>query len=144
MHSDPPGLLESTRVDLPLTRGLAGMVSLCPAMYSGGTFASGLRSISIPNIFLTEIVIVHWQRHLLRRHHQQSEMTYVNGCSVIGIGVIFPFLGTVSVALRFAVKRAKKTGLGIDDWLILLGLVSYEMGGVRFWLTKGLFVFRCL
>lgn len=52
-------------------------------------------------------------------------MTYVNGGSVIAIGVIFPALGTVSVALRFAVRRARKAGLGTDDWLILLGLVSY-------------------
>lgn len=52
------------------------------------------------------------------------EMTYVNGGSVIAIGVIFPVLGTVSVALRFAVRRTRKAGLGTDDWLIMLGLVK--------------------
>ena len=50
-------------------------------------------------------------------------MTYVNGASVIGVGVIFPVLGTIAVALRFKVKSARKVGLWWDDWLILLGLV---------------------
>ena len=52
-------------------------------------------------------------------------MTYVNGGSVIAIGVIFPVLGTVSVALRFGVRRKRKNGLELDDWLILAGLVRH-------------------
>ena len=54
-------------------------------------------------------------------------MTYVNGGSVIAIGVIFPVLGTLAVSLRFAVKHVRRTGVGLDDWLILLGLVSHDV-----------------
>ena len=50
-------------------------------------------------------------------------MTYVNPKSVIAIGVLFPVLGAVAVALRFAVRLRRKNGLGIDDWLCLPALV---------------------
>ena len=53
-------------------------------------------------------------------------MTYVNEGSVIAIGVIFPILGAIRVTLRFAIKNSRKAGLGLDDWLILLKLVSQD------------------
>ena len=51
-------------------------------------------------------------------------MSYVNGGSVIAIGVIFPVLGALAVAARFYIRRNnKKVTLGLDDWLCLPALV---------------------
>lgn len=50
-------------------------------------------------------------------------MTYVNEASVIATSVIFIVLGIVAVALRFFVRRHRKTALGADDWLIVVALV---------------------
>lgn len=52
-------------------------------------------------------------------------MTYVNGGSVIAIGVLLPTLGIAGVLLRFRVRMAaKKVSLGQDDWMCLAALVS--------------------
>lgn len=51
-------------------------------------------------------------------------MSYINGKSVIAIGVLFPLLGTVAVTARFYVKRNRKISLGVDDWLCLPALVG--------------------
>ena len=50
-------------------------------------------------------------------------MTYVNGGSVLAVAVLFIALGIAAVIARLSVRR-RKSGLGIDDWLCLLALVS--------------------
>ena len=50
-------------------------------------------------------------------------MSYINGGSVIAIGVLFPILGTAVVAARFYIRRSRKLQLGLDDWLCLPALV---------------------
>ena len=52
-------------------------------------------------------------------------MSYINGRSVIAIGILFPTLGAVAVTARFYVKRNRKVSLGVDDWLCLPALVGY-------------------
>lgn len=54
-------------------------------------------------------------------------MSYVNRGSCIAIGVIFPVLGTISVALRFLSRRKSKTPTGWDDWFSILALVSIDV-----------------
>ena len=53
-------------------------------------------------------------------------MSYVNRGSCIAIGVIFPVLGIISVALRFLSRRQSKTPTGWDDWFSVLALVSVD------------------
>lgn len=50
-------------------------------------------------------------------------MTYVNGGSVLAIGILFIILGVLAVTARFRI-RFRKAGLGLDDWLCLPALVS--------------------
>ncbi|KAI4111250.1 MAG: hypothetical protein LQ339_000711 [Xanthoria mediterranea] len=50
-------------------------------------------------------------------------MTYVNGKSVIAIGVILPVLGIASILSRFRARVARKAAVGLDDWLCLAALV---------------------
>ena len=50
-------------------------------------------------------------------------MSYINGGSVIAIGVLFPILGSAAVAARFYIRRNRKTALGLDDWCCLPALV---------------------
>ena len=48
---------------------------------------------------------------------------------VIAAAVVLPTLGIVAVLLRFRVRHVQKTGIGLDDWLILPAMVSdpFEM-----------------
>lgn len=52
-------------------------------------------------------------------------MSYVNGKSVIAIGILFPALGAAAVTARFYVRRNRKVALGVDDWLCLPALVGH-------------------
>ena len=52
-------------------------------------------------------------------------MSYINGRSVIAIGILFPTLGAAAVTARFYVRRNRKVSLGVDDWLCLPALVGY-------------------
>lgn len=52
-------------------------------------------------------------------------MTYVNGGSVLAVAILFIVLGITAVIARFNVRR-QKSGLGIDDWLCLPALVSFQ------------------
>ena len=52
-------------------------------------------------------------------------MTYVNGGSVLAIAILFIVLSITAVIARFNVRR-QKSGLGIDDWLCLPALVSFQ------------------
>ena len=56
-------------------------------------------------------------------------MTYVNGQSVIAVGVLFLILSVVVVCARFYVRLRRKYGLGIDDWLCLPALASTSSKG---------------
>ena len=54
-------------------------------------------------------------------------MTFVNKGSVLAVGILFLILGCSAVTARFYVRREKKSGLGIDDWLMLPALVSKRL-----------------
>jgi hypothetical protein len=47
--------------------------------------------------------------------------------SVIVVNVVFMFLATVVVLLRFWAKRSKSVKLRLDDHLMLVGLVCTEL-----------------
>ena len=51
-------------------------------------------------------------------------MTYVNGGSVIAVGVLLPAFGIAGVTARFYVRMSKRASLGQDDWLCLAALVG--------------------
>ncbi|TGO31395.1 hypothetical protein BHYA_1069g00010 [Botrytis hyacinthi] len=48
---------------------------------------------------------------------------YVNQQEVIALGVTLPIVGIFIVGLRFLTQRLRNTKRGVDDWLILSGLV---------------------
>ena len=50
-------------------------------------------------------------------------MTYVNERSVLAVGIIFIVLPIAAVASRFYVRKTRKVGFGIDDWLLIPALV---------------------
>ena len=50
-------------------------------------------------------------------------MSYINGGSIIAIGIVFPVLGAAAVAARFGVRHKRNTALGVDDWLCIPALV---------------------
>lgn len=52
-------------------------------------------------------------------------MTYVNGSSVLAVAILFILLSITAVIARFNVRR-QKSGLGIDDWLCLPALVTFQ------------------
>lgn len=47
------------------------------------------------------------------------------GYSTVVVSIFFPVLATLSVIARFYTRGKLNNGRGIDDWLILLGLISY-------------------
>ncbi|KAF5868422.1 putative integral membrane protein [Botrytis fragariae] len=48
---------------------------------------------------------------------------YVNEQEVIALGVTLPIVGIFIVGLRFLTRRLQNTKRGVDDWLILSGLI---------------------
>lgn len=46
------------------------------------------------------------------------------GHAIIVITWVFTFLAIVTVALRIYVRTNMKTGLGWDDWIMLIAVVS--------------------
>ena len=50
---------------------------------------------------------------------------YVDAAETIAIGVTLPIVCIAVVALRFYTRTRQTAYLGIDDWLILGGVVSY-------------------
>ena len=59
-------------------------------------------------------------------------MTYVNPRSVTACGVLFPILGAIAVALRFATRRRRKVEIGLDDWICIPALViAMDTGSVH-------------
>lgn len=48
----------------------------------------------------------------------------MRGDVVIGTGLTFTVLAVLAVALRFYARTRTKTGLGWDDWTMLLAVVS--------------------
>ena len=49
---------------------------------------------------------------------------YTTPESVIAAGVIIPTLASTAVFLRFHARLSRKQGIGRDDWVTLVGLVS--------------------
>lgn len=43
--------------------------------------------------------------------------------TIVVVSGVFPTLATLAVAARFSARNIRKSGLGWDDWLILLSLV---------------------
>lgn len=54
----------------------------------------------------------------------QFTFPFVNGQNVMAIGVALPIVCIIVVVLRFWTRRLQKTMIGLDDWLIVGGLVS--------------------
>ena len=52
------------------------------------------------------------------------ESSSVTPKTIIAVGTVLPSLATVAVALRFYVRIARSTLVGLDDYLILFALVS--------------------
>lgn len=48
---------------------------------------------------------------------------YVTSSTTLGTGYAFIFLGIITVAIRFAVRKWKRVSIGPDDWLSLAALV---------------------
>ena len=64
-----------------------------------------------------------------------STFAYTYHKQVIAAGAALPAIGIVVVTLRFWTRVWKKSGLGVDDWLIIPALV-YEKSHLE--LTQGL------
>jgi hypothetical protein len=47
----------------------------------------------------------------------------VTPTSIIVVGAVLPALASTAVALRFRIKLQRRTGIGLDDWLILFSLI---------------------
>ena len=64
-------------------------------------------------------------------HHGGSQrkatMTLVNAHSTYAVGILFPVVGFICVALRFYVRKVKSIRLGPDDYASFLGLVSISL-----------------
>lgn len=43
-------------------------------------------------------------------------MSYCTPQSMIALGIVFPSLGVIVVALRFRARQLQKSKLGMDDW----------------------------
>ncbi|KAF2656067.1 hypothetical protein K491DRAFT_778331 [Lophiostoma macrostomum CBS 122681] len=50
-------------------------------------------------------------------------IAFINAGTIISASVALPCLGLVAVTLRFWTRISRKTGLGVDDWLILAALI---------------------
>ena len=46
------------------------------------------------------------------------------GLTAIAVSSVFSFISSIAVALRFYVRRVKKVGVLVEDWLILAALVG--------------------
>lgn len=49
---------------------------------------------------------------------------YVSPGQIITVSTVLPGLSIIFVALRFYVRKTQRAQIGIDDWLILPGLVD--------------------
>ena len=47
-----------------------------------------------------------------------------NEASIVGTGVTFTILAAIAVGLRFTSKRITDAPFGLDDWLLLAGLLT--------------------
>lgn len=54
----------------------------------------------------------------------ELSIAFVSAGNVLSASVILPLLGLVAVGLRFWRRASRKMGVSMDDWLILLALVS--------------------
>lgn len=55
---------------------------------------------------------------------------YVSPGEMIAASTVLPALSIIFVALRFYVRKLQRAQIGIDDWLIVPGLVQYHL---MFW-----------
>lgn len=44
--------------------------------------------------------------------------------TAIAVSFVFSFISTIAVGLRFYVRRVKKVGVLVEDWMILAALVG--------------------
>ena len=63
--------------------------------------------------------------------HQEAHIDDDRRADIILATVICWTAACIAVALRFTARRMVKAGLQLDDWLILMGLVSFP-GDTRF------------
>ena len=52
---------------------------------------------------------------------------YVSPGEMIAASTVLPALSIIIVALRFYVRKTQRAQIGIDDWLILPGLVRSDI-----------------
>ena len=81
---------------------------------------------STPSLSL--VLFILFDGEIFRMSTQQpanySTFAYAYHRQVMAAGVVFPVVGTIIVFLRFWTRLKKKSGLKLDDWLILPALVS--------------------
>ena len=46
--------------------------------------------------------------------------------TILALGILFPVIAILAVALRFHARRLKKLRLEADDWTILAALVQFS------------------
>lgn len=54
------------------------------------------------------------------------EASTVTPKTIIAVGAVLPALAATAVGLRFYVRIARRTSVGLDDYLILFALVSFS------------------
>ena len=64
-----------------------------------------------------------------------STFAYAYHEHVMAAAVTLSVLGTIIVVLRFVTRLRRKSGLKLDDWLILPALVGGEADRVHEWST---------
>jgi hypothetical protein len=56
-----------------------------------------------------------------------TNLTNIHAGLTIAAGAVFIPVCSISVALRFYARKLTGVGFGIDDWLIVVALVSYDI-----------------
>lgn len=44
--------------------------------------------------------------------------------STLALAILMPILGAIAVGLRFFARLRQKRGFGMDDWLVLSGILN--------------------
>ena len=54
----------------------------------------------------------------------RTKMSYCTPQSMFALGIVFPLLGIIIVALRFRARQLQKAEFGIDDWYFSTKILS--------------------
>lgn len=61
----------------------------------------------------------------------ESLSYHLHAPNIIAVSIGLPIAGALLVATRFRIRKTQKTRVSIDDWLILVALVSVRENLVR-------------